>query len=242
MACKKATADVAELARFNRQAHTWWDEAGPMWPLHLLNRFRIQAILDVLHQQGICDSKQDKPLAALSVLDVGCGGGILSESLCKLGAQVCAIDLAENSIAIARRHAAQANLNIDYGVADISDIESQFDIVFNLEVVEHVNNPDQFLAQCAACVKSSGIMFVATINRTLLSYFVAIIGAEYILRLLPRGTHQWRKFIKPEQVEQQLADSGLKSFWATGVGLNPFNRHFYYQNSLAVNYMLAVKK
>ncbi len=236
-----ATGDNIELARFNRLAHTWWDSDGPMWPLHLLNGFRIDAVVEVLRAEGVC-REGDQPLAGLKVLDIGCGGGILSESLCNLGAQVTAIDLAEQSIKIASQHALQGQLQIDYRVAEIAQVNEQFDIVFNLEVVEHVQNPTLFMELCAQRVKPGGYLFVATINKTIMSFIVAIVGAEYILRLLPKGTHQWNKFVDPKHLQQILLKHQLPTFWQTGVGLNPFTRRFYVQKSLAVNYMLAAKK
>jgi len=236
------TADDKEIARFNALAATWWDSQGPMWPLHRLNQFRIKILLQQLAQQSRIDSNSKLPLHGKQVLDIGCGGGILSESLAKLGAQVVAIDLAENNTAIARQHAAEQGVDIDYRCQEAGTFSAQFDLVFNMEVVEHVANLEAFLEASCQHVKPGGLMFLSTINRTLKSYLFAILGAEYVLKLLPKGTHQWSKFVKPATLSSLLSDNGLDTIWRQGVSLNPFNKSYHTTESLAVNYMLAATK
>ena len=237
-----ATGDADEIRRFNALAATWWNPSGPMWPLHLMNRFRVEVILDVLHTQGLIDRHQPQPLQGLQVLDIGCGGGILSESLAQLGARVTGIDLAERNIRIAQEHAAKSGLNIDYRVQDVTRLQARFDLIFNMEVVEHVGDLPTFMQACLAQLKPGGITFVSTINRTPLSYLFAILGAEYVLKLLPKGTHHWRKFVTPLKLETLLNAGGVDCFWRTGIRVNPWRRSFALQKSMAVSYMLAGKK
>ena len=236
------TGDNAELARFNALAKMWWNDQGPMWALHAMNRFRIQVILDVLAEQGRIERQASQPLAGMKVLDIGCGGGILSETLARLGAKVTGVDLAERNIRIAQEHATSQGLEIDYRYQDVTTLDGHFDLIFNMEVVEHVADLPTFMQACYRNLKPGGMTFVSTINRTPLSYLLAIVGAEYVLRLLPKGTHQWRKFVSPGTMEQLLDDAGLKPCWQSGVRFNPFRRHFALQKSRAVSYMLAAIK
>lgn len=237
-----STADKNEIDRFNQLAATWWDPNGPMWPLHLLNQFRVEIILDVLHSQGTIDRGSALPLEGLSALDIGCGGGILSAALCRLGARVTAIDLAEKNIQIARQHAQTNQLEIQYLCAEVSRLDMNYDLVFNMEVVEHVVELESFMAASCDRVAEGGTLFLSTINKTLKSYVFAILGAEYILKLLPKGTHQWSKFVTPEQLKQLTSDHGLSVFWTRGVSLNPFTRHYKLVQSMAVGYMMAAHK
>jgi len=236
------TADKKEIDKFNSLAATWWDRQGPMWPLHLLNDFRIHVILEQLLTQNRIDSKSQKPLLNYRVLDIGCGGGILSEALAKLGANVTAIDLAQNNIDVAQHHAQENGFPIDYRCLEAGSFREQFDLVFNMEVVEHVSNLDGFIKASCAHVRPGGMMFLSTINKTLKSYLFAIIGAEYVLQLLPKGTHQWSKFVTPATLTHMLARQGLDTLWRTGVSLNPFSKTYRVTESLAVNYMLAAEK
>ncbi|HEX4937609.1 MAG TPA: bifunctional 2-polyprenyl-6-hydroxyphenol methylase/3-demethylubiquinol 3-O-methyltransferase UbiG [Candidatus Kapabacteria bacterium] len=236
------TGDAKEIARFNALAATWWNPSGPMWPLHKMNEFRVQVILDVLHVQGLIDRHQPQPLQGLQVLDIGCGGGILSEALARLGARVTGIDLAERNIRIAQQHAASSGLNIEYRVQDVTQLRESFDLIFNMEVVEHVGDLPTFMQACQAQLKPGGITIASTINRTLLSYLIAILGAEYVLKLLPKGTHRWRKFVTPQELETLLNAGGVDCFWRAGIRVNPWRRSFALHPSMAVNYMLAGKK
>jgi len=195
-----STIDAREVDFYTRMAETWWDREGPFWPLHKLNELRTTYIVDKLCRHFDRDASVGKPLMGLRVLDVGCGGGILSESMAKLGAEVVGIDVVEKNIAIASLHAGQQGLSIDYRLApasSLADSGAQFDVVLNMEVVEHVADVDAFMRDCCRLVSDTGVMFVATINRNLLSWLFAIIGAEYILRWLPRGTHRRGWFRKP---------------------------------------------
>ena len=239
---RSSTGDKAELERFNALAGMWWDPAGPMWPLHSMNQFRIRVILDVLAARGVIRRDQDRPLTGLKVLDIGCGGGILSETLAKLGAQVTGIDLAERNIRIAQEHARASGLAIDYRFQDVTTLHEEFDLIFNMEVVEHVGDLSAFMAACYRCLKPGGLTFVSTLNRTPLSFLFAIIGAEYVLKLLPRGTHQWTKFVKPAELESLLNQKGTDVFWRSGIRFNPFARRFSLQRSMAVSYLLAARK
>lgn len=236
------TGDKAELERFNALASMWWDPAGPMWPLHSMNQFRIRVILDVLAAQRVIRRDQDWPLTGLKVLDIGCGGGILSETLARLGAQVTGIDLAERNIRIAQEHARANGLSIDYRFQDVTTLHDEFDLIFNMEVVEHVGDLPAFMAACYRCLKPGGLTFVSTLNRTPLSFLFAIIGAEYVLKLLPRGTHQWDKFVTPSELESLLNQNGTDVFWRSGIRFNPFARRFSLQRSMAVSYLLGARK
>jgi len=239
---KSETIEPAEVAYYDRLAEQWWDRQGKFWPLHRLNELRVQYL-----KQAICLhfgrwSEDDRPLAGLNVIDIGCGGGILSESMATLGANVHGIDVAEKGINVARRHSRQAGLAIRYEHATVEEIVERgqkYDVVLNMEVVEHVADLPLFMSACSQLVKPGGMMFIATINRTLLSWLFAIVGAEYVLGWLPRGTHSWRKFVQPAELEQLLSRSGLQIKVASGVKINPFTRRFSLSKRLAVNYMLS---
>ena len=236
------TIDSEDSARFNRIASLWWDPQGPFWPLHRMNQLRTEWIKDqVLQHFG----RTPQPFSGLSVLDIGCGGGILSEALARLGAEVTGIDVVERNLNIARRHAEDQGLRIEYrciAVEDLSQEGCRFDVVLNMEVVEHVANLPLFLKHASALVNPGGLMFVATINRTMLSYLVAIIGAEYLFRWLPKGTHQWRKFLMPSELIERLRCEGLHSLARTGIWMNPFAHNFFKVPSMAVNYMVSLGK
>lgn len=239
---KSETIEPAEVAYYDRLAEQWWDRQGKFWPLHRLNELRVKYLRQTLCLHFGRWSRDDQPLAGLSVIDIGCGGGILSESMAALGATVHGIDVVEKSIRVARQHSQQQGLAIRYEYATAEDVVAsgkQYDVVLNMEVVEHVADLPLFMSACNRLVKPSGIMFIATINRTPLSWLFAIVGAEYILGWLPKGTHSWRKFVKPEELEQLLDRDGLKMSASTGVKINPFTRQFSLNNRLGVNYMLS---
>ena len=239
------TVDPREVEFYTRLAHTWWDREGPFWPLHKLNELRVDYIKEKLCRHFGLDRDAERPLQGLQVLDVGCGGGILSESMAGLGANVTGIDVVEKNIRIAALHAEQNNLNIDYRVATAGEVAtsgSSFDVVLNMEVVEHVADVGQFMRDCVRLTADNGVMFVATINRTLKAWLFAIIGAEYVLRLLPRGTHRWSMFQKPEEITAHLAGGGLTPEDTVGVAVNPFARSLSITSSSAVNYMMFCTK
>ncbi len=237
--------DAAELARYSALADMWWSTTGPFWPLHRLNALRIDYIRDTLCARYNRSADDPQPLRGLTVLDVGCGGGILSESVARLGATVHGIDVVERNIATALIHAEQSNLDIRYELCSVDALAARgarYDVVLNMEVVEHVPDPAAFMRTCASVVTDEGCMFVATINRTLRAYLFAILGAEYVLRWLPRGTHQWRRFCKPDEIEAELTACGLAVAERSGVRVDPFTRKFSRTHNLAVNYMLFAER
>ena len=238
------SVDPREMAHYNRLAEAWWDPTGPFWPLHGLNAFRVVYLRARMRAHfGLADSA--RPLVGLRVLDIGCGGGILSESMAALGATVVGIDPAERNIAIAQDHAAAQGLTIDYRCETVeahAPVEGPYDAVLNMEVVEHVEGVEDFLTHCAGFVRAGGLMFVATINRTPLAGLTAVFAAEVILRWLPRGTHQYRKLRRPAEVQRPLEAAGLRPLHWTGVAVNPVTRRFRFTRSLAVNYMLTAER
>ena len=236
-----STVDSREVDFYTSLAETWWDRDGPFWPLHKLNELRVAYIKDTLCGHFGRDASADQALSGLRVLDVGCGGGILSESMARLGAQVTGIDVVEKNIRIASLHAADQGLDIDYRIVTASELAAEggaFDVVLNMEVVEHVADLDAFMRDCCRLTADGGVMFVATINRNPLSWLFAIVGAEYILRWLPRGTHRWGWFRKPAEIADHLATGGLEVRDSAGVAANPFNRSLRMTRSTKVNYML----
>ena len=239
------SVDAEEVARYAALADTWWDKSGPFWPLHRLNELRVQYIRD-----RVCDFFQRnpasvKPLAGLRMLDIGCGGGILSEAMSHLGAQVHGIDVVERNIAVARHHARQTGLAIHYETIAAEALAQQgntYDVVLNMEVVEHVADLPGFVHACTRLVRPSGLLTIATINRTWFSWVTAIIGAEYILGWLPKGTHQWRRFPKPGELEALLAKDQLPVIARTGVRVNPLTRRMSLTPFMGINYMLVAEK
>lgn len=238
------TIDPREVEFYTRMADTWWDRNGPFWPLHKLNELRVAYILEHVCKHFGHSMADDRPLGGLRILDVGCGGGILSESMARRGATVTGIDVVEKNIRIAALHAAQQDLTIDYRVAtaqQVAEAEENYDVVLNMEVVEHVADVSLFMRDCARLTSETGVMFLATINRTPLAWLFAIVGAEYILGWLPRGTHRWRMFQRPGEMRRHLADGGLFVEHATGVAANPLTRRLRFTRSMAVNYMLFAR-
>lgn len=239
------SVDPAEVEKFNKLAATWWDDSGPMWPLHRLNRFRITVILEVICQQRSIDSSSALPLSGLQVLDIGCGGGILSESMARLGARVHGVDVSPGNIAAAKIHMAAQSLDVTYELSTAEALAARgdrYDVVLNMEVVEHVADLAAFMRACNSMVKPGGIQFVSTINRNPLAWFVAIFGAEYVLRWLPRGTHQYRKLVKPSELMEHLDQDNFTLISRTGVNVNPFTRRMSAKKSEWVNYMFAASK
>ncbi|MBT3359265.1 MAG: bifunctional 2-polyprenyl-6-hydroxyphenol methylase/3-demethylubiquinol 3-O-methyltransferase UbiG [Rhodospirillales bacterium] len=240
------TASPDEIARFSAMADAWWDPEGDFKPLHRLNPVRLAFIRDHGCARFGCDSRADRPLDGLRVLDIGCGGGLLSEPVTRLGARVVGIDAAEKSIQVARLHAERNGLDIDYRCAPPEDFVQaaggDFDIVLNMEVLEHVADLDAFFSVSAGMVKRGGIMVISTINRTLKSLALAKVGAEYVLRWLPAGTHDWRKFVRPSELEEGLRPRGIEITQLSGVAYNPLRDEWGPSRDLTVNYMaLGVK-
>ena len=239
------TIDQDEVARFSRVAGQWWDPQGPMAALHRFNPVRLAYIRDRAAAHFSRDPTRLDSLAGLRVLDIGCGGGILCEPLARLGASVVGADPSERNIAVARHHAAQSGLAIDYRNAaaeTLAQAGEVFDIVLAMEVVEHVTDVGLFVELAAAMVKPGGLMFIATLNRTAKSFALAIVGAEYILRWLPRGTHQWDKFVTPNELEIVIEQAGLHISDETGVIYNLFADRWQLSTDMDVNYMMVAEK
>lgn len=237
--------DSREVARYEQLADTWWDRAGPFWPLHRLNELRAEYLRRTLSQLLNRNADQPQPLHGIRMLDVGCGGGILSESMGRLGAQVHGIDVVDKNIAVARHHARNSSFQVRYDTMTASDLAKQratYDVVLNMEVVEHVPDAPSFIGDCARLVRPGGVMALATINRTFLSWLFAIVGAEYVLGWLPRGTHRWRQFVTPAELNRFLQTNALKTVEEVGVRVNPVNRHFALSRVMAVNYMLVARR
>ena len=239
------SVDPAEIARFAAMAAEWWDLNGKFRPLHKLNPVRLAYIRDRLCTHFKRDLKRPRPLAGLRILDIGCGGGLVAEPLTRLGASMVAIDASATNIGIARTHAAESELAIDYrhGTAeDLAAAGERFDAVLALEIVEHVADLSAFLAAAATLTKPDGALFVATLNRTPQSYLLAIVGAEYVLRWLPVGTHDWKKFVRPSELGAALRQSGVELRDLTGITYNPLADTWRAGRDLAVNYMAFALK
>ena len=242
MPARSGSIDPAEVARFDAQAATWWDEAGPMRVLHRFNPVRLGYIRDEACQRFARDPNAPLPLAGLGIVDVGCGGGVLCEPLARLGARVSGLDPAAGNIAVARAHADAEDLSIDYRAETIEAVVEageRFDIVLAMEVVEHVVDMPAFVRTACAAVKPGGLLFAATINRTMRSFALAIVGAEYVLRWLPRGTHDWEKFVKPDELSRAVAAGGLRVTDTVGVVYDPLGDRWRRSRDTAVNYMIA---
>jgi len=239
-----STINKDEINKFSKIADEWWDINGKFKPLHAFNPIRIEHILNVTSNYFKIDKNKKFPLNNLKILDIGCGGGLISEPMSRLGADVTGIDASDKNIQVAKLHAKKNNLNINYlnTVPENLKLLNKFDIILNLEVVEHVENLDLYLSSCFGLLKQKRIMFTATINRTLTSYIKAIVGAEYILRWLPIGTHDWNKFIKPEELEKKLIDLNFSITDLTGLGYNPIFQEWKKTNDMSVNYIVTAEK
>ncbi|HSE78114.1 MAG TPA: bifunctional 2-polyprenyl-6-hydroxyphenol methylase/3-demethylubiquinol 3-O-methyltransferase UbiG [Alphaproteobacteria bacterium] len=237
---RDSSVDPQEIARFSAIAEEWWDPDGKFRPLHKLNPVRLGFIRDTLARHFGRDATRPRPLAGLDLLDVGCGGGLVAEPMSRLGAQVTAIDAAERNVQVARAHAAQSGLGIDYRQAtaeDLAAVGTQFDVVLALEVIEHVADRDGFLSVCGRLVRPGGALVLATLNRTPQAFLLAIVGAEYILGWLPRGTHQWSKFVRPSELARPLRACGVVVKRLSGVSYSPLADAWTLTGDLSVNYM-----
>ena len=235
---KNNTINKEEIEKFSKIAEEWWDPKGKFKPLHKFNPIRISYIKEnIIKSLNLKDMK--KPLNKVSILDVGCGGGLLSEPMNKLGADVVGIDASEKNIQVAKLHAKKSNLKINYLCASPENFtkKMKFDVVLNMEIVEHVEDIDFFLKSCSKLLKKGGIMFVATLNKTLKSYLFAIVGAEYVLRWLPIGTHEWEKFVKPQDLIKILEKYKLKLDSLDGMKLNIIKDQWSISTDKSVNYI-----
>jgi len=236
-----ASVDPGEIAKFEAMAEAWWDPAGKFRPLHRLNPVRLAYIRDQACRRFDRDAKSPRPLDGLDLLDIGCGGGLLSEPAARMGARVVGIDASHRNIAIAGLHAERMGLAVDYRCQTAEALaesgERRFDIILNMEVIEHVADTEGFMAASIALLKPGGIMILATLNRTAKSYALAILGAEYLLRWLPRGTHDWRRFLRPSELTHLIERAGGHVLALEGVVYNPLTDHWNLSRDLGVNYM-----
>ena len=240
-----ASIDPAEVANFTAMAADWWDPAGKFRPLHQLGPVRLAYIRDRLIARFGLDSAARRPLAGLRLLDIGCGGGLIAEPMARLGATVVGVDAAEKNIGVARTHAAETGVEVDYRCTTaeaLADAGEQFDAVLALEVVEHVADLDAFLGACSRMVRPGGLLIAATLNRTPQSWAAAIVAAEYVLRWLPRGTHDWRKFLKPHELARGLRDHGLALADLRGMSYNPLRDSWRLTGYTSINYLLTAEK
>jgi 2-polyprenyl-6-hydroxyphenyl methylase / 3-demethylubiquinone-9 3-methyltransferase len=240
-----ATVDAAEVGRFSRLAGEWWDPRGKMAVLHKFNPVRLAYIRDAVCRQFDRNPSRPPCLDGLRILDIGCGGGILCEPLARLGASVVGADPSPDNVRAAELHAKRGGLAIDYRVTAAEALASageSFDVVLAMEVVEHVADVGLFVSRCADMVKPGGLMIAATLNRTLKSFALAIVGAEYVLRWLPRGTHRWDKFVSPRELETAMGRAGMKVIGETGVIYNPLTDQWRLSSDMDVNYMLTAEK
>jgi 2-polyprenyl-6-hydroxyphenyl methylase/3-demethylubiquinone-9 3-methyltransferase len=239
------TLDPAEVDRFARNAAEWWDASGKFRTLHLIGPARLTFLRDALIGHFGRPPGGARPLAGLTVLDIGCGGGLVCEPLCRLGAQVTGIDPAPDNVEAARVHAEGQGLAIDYRAARVEDLAAEgalFDAVACLEVIEHVPDPGTFLKTCTGLVRPGGLMLLSTINRTVKAYFLAIVGAEYVLRWLPVGTHQWERFVTPDELGRHLEAAGLATPTLQGLVYSPLDDAWSLSADTDVNYFAAASK
>ena len=240
---KTSTINKKEIEKFSRIAEEWWDPTGKFKPLHKFNPIRISYIKEKIINSFKLENS-DKPLQKIRLLDIGCGGGLLSEPMSRLGAEVTGIDASEKNIQVAKLHAKKNNLKINYLTASPEDlkIDKKFDVILNMEIVEHVDDVNFFLKNSSRFLKKNGLMYIATLNKTLKSYLFAIVGAEYILRWLPIGTHDWNKFLKPFELIEYAKKSSLEIKKIDGVIFNPFNQKWNIDTDKSVNYIALFKK
>ena len=234
------TINKEEIQKFSKLADEWWDVSGKFKPLHMFNPIRIDYILNKTKKHF--NLKNEKlPLKGLKFLDIGCGGGLMSEPMYRLGADVTGIDASLKNIKIAEAHSKRNSLNINYLNKSPEEMNERekYDVLLNLEIVEHVEDVDLYFKSCAKLLKKNGIMFTATLNRTFTSYIKAIIGAEYILRWLPIGTHDWNKFFKPEEIKEKISRLDFKIDEVKGLEFNPITQKWKKSENLSVNYIVT---
>ena len=238
------TINKEEIQKFSRLAEEWWDVNGKFKPLHMFNPIRIEYITENIKKHFKIKKDNIHFLEGLNILDIGCGGGLISEPMARLGAKVTGIDASEKNINVAKLHSKKKGLTINYlntSPENLNDIK-KFDIILNLEIVEHVDNVNLYISSCYKLLKKNGLMFTATLNRSFISYIKAIIGAEYILRWLPIGTHDWNKFLKPEELEKFLSQENFSTLDIKGLNYNPFLNKWKKSSDLSVNYIISSLK
>ena len=233
-----SSVNKKEIEKFSKMAAEWWDPEGKFKPLHKFNPIRIKYIKDNIIYSFKLKSKE-QPLQKINILDIGCGGGLLSEPMARLGANVTGIDASDKNIKIAKLHAKKNKLNINYFCSSPEKLETKkkFDVILNMEIIEHVEDINFFIASCSKLLKKNGLMFVATLNKTLKSYVFAIIGAEYVLRWLPIGTHDWEKFVKPEDLKNILSKNNLKIEKIDGMNFDIFKDEWNISKDTSINYI-----
>ena len=238
-----SSVNKKEIEKFSNMADEWWDPQGKFKPLHKFNPIRIKYIKENIVNQ-FKERNKDKPLSGINILDIGCGGGLLSEPMCRLGANITGIDASIKNIKIAKLHAKKNGLKINYicSSPEKLKITKKFDVILNMEIVEHVEDISFFLKSCSKLLKKNGLMFVATINKTLKSYVFAIVGAEYVLRWLPIGTHEWEKFVKPEELKKILTKNNLSLKKFDGMHFNIIKDEWSITKDLSVNYIAKFLK
>ena len=237
-----SSLDPAEVEKFSKMAAEWWNPHGKFGVLHKFNPVRLAYIKEQVCARLGLDPLKREPFKGLRFLDIGCGGGLLCEPMARLGANVVGVDPSEKNIKTASVHAAEVELAIDYRICTAEDLAAageKFDVILNMEVIEHVANPQNFTATCANLMKPGGLMFVATLNRTLKSFALAIVGAEYVLGWLPKGTHEWEKFIKPAELKEWLSAAGVTTKAESGVTYHPIGGEWRKAKDMDVNYMLV---
>ena len=246
MQVSQSTVDAAEIAKFEAMAAEWWDPHGKFRPLHMLNPCRLDYIISQICTEYGRNASSDSPFKGLRILDIGCGGGLLSEPMARLGADVVGVDAARRNIQLAEVHSTQSSLKIDYRIGTAEQLVTEgeeFDIILNMEVVEHVAEPQAFLLVCEKLLKSGGLMVCSTINRNPKSYVFAIVGAEYFMRWLPKGTHDWSKFIKPDELYDFIRNGGLEPVDKTGFVFNPVTWQWNLSDrDLSINYVTTALK
>lgn len=242
----QTSIDPDEVAKFEAMAAEWWDPSGKFKPLHMMNPCRLEFINSQIAEKFARDMTKPLPFQGLRILDIGCGGGLLSEPMARLGAEIIGADASAGTLPVARIHAEQMGLTIDYRHASAEELGAageQFDVVLNMEVVEHVAEPLAYLTSCQALLKPGGLMLTSTINRNPKSYVIAIVGAEQVMRWLPRGTHEFAKFITPSELEAMISQAGLHVSKQTGFVFNPFGWSWSLSDrDLSVNYAIAAVK
>ena len=238
------TVDKIEIEKFSKLAKDWWNPNGKFKPLHLFNPARIKFIKEKLISHFKLHLNAEKPLKGLEILDIGCGGGLLCEPLSKLGATITGIDPSNDNIEIAKLHSKETNLNIKYICCSPENLNlnNKFDVILNMEVIEHVSNTNLFIKNCSKLIKKNGIMFVATINKNLKSFIFAILGAEYILRWLPVGTHDWDKFLTPEDLEIIASKNNFETDEIVGMKFNLLSKQWFRSSDSSVNYISTFLK